>query len=146
MNITTIKPLIILSAISGAILGILTLIPYLGQIAFLITMCFISVPIIILMQKLELIDIKSNKQSILTGAIIGFMSFLTFCAIYLPTVYILGRTFNLYSLYGVSLFLNVGSFGIITLLVLFMAILSATINAFVGFLTYYGIDFFKNNK
>jgi len=144
MNKLAIKQLSILSAILGGLLGILTLIPFVGQLAFIILMCFAAVLVIWFMLKVELIDLTSNKQSIIAGAISGFISFIAFCIVYLPFVYVLGRVFNLYSFYGVSVFLNVGSFGIIILLVLFMGLLSATINAFTGFLTYYMLEFLKN--
>lgn len=144
MNKLALKQLSILSAILGIILGIITLIPFIGQVAFIVLMCFVSVLILWFMLKVELIDISTNKQSIILGAISGFISFITFCVIYLPLVFIISRLFNLYSWYGVSVFLNVGSFGIIILLVLFMGLLSAVINAFTGFLTYYCYEFLKN--
>lgn len=144
MNKLALKQLSILSAILGIILGIVTLIPFIGQIAFIVLMCFVSVLVLWFMLKVELIDISTNKQSIILGAIAGFISFITFCVVYLPLVFILSRLFNLYSWYGVSVFLNVGSFGIIILLVLFMGLLSAVINGFTGFLTYYSYEFLKN--
>ncbi|MBP3924303.1 hypothetical protein J6E39_03580 [bacterium] len=144
MNKLSIKQLSTLSAILGVLLGVLTLIPFVGQLAFIILMCFAAVIVIWFMLKVELIEIKTNKQSIVAGAIVGFISFIAFCVMYLPLVYVLSRVFNLYSWYGVSVFLSVGSFGIIILLVLFMALLSAVINAFTGFLTYYGLEFLKN--
>lgn len=143
MNKNTLKQLTVLSAIIGGILGVLTLIPFVGQITFLVLMCLTSVIVIWLMLRVELLDISTNRQSVVIGALIGFVSFLAFSLIYLPAVSILGHAFNLYEMYSVSLFLNIGSFGIILLLVIFMGILSATVNAFTGFLTYYCYEFLK---
>jgi hypothetical protein len=66
--------------------------------------------------------------------------------VYLPVVALLGKVFGLYSLYGISVALQAGSLGIIILLVLFMAVLSATVNAFTAFLTFYVINFIKGDK
>ena len=42
--------------------------------------------------------------------------------------------------------LSNASLGVIIIFVIFVAILSATLNAFSGFLTFYGINFFKSNN
>ncbi|MCI1273720.1 MAG: hypothetical protein LKG27_04720 [Clostridiaceae bacterium] len=144
MNIIVLRQLAILSLLLGGVLGIITLIPFLGTLSFIILMFCAAAIIMWFMLKVELLDISSNKESIVTGAIIGFISFIGFSIIYLPLVAILGRIFHLYMQYGISLFLGVGSFGVILMLVIFMAILCATTNAFGGFLTYYGMEFLKS--
>jgi len=141
MNKTLLKQTSILSVILGVALGILTLIPFIGKIAFIILMCLASAIIIIFMLKVELLDLLSIKESVILGAIIGFVSFIAFCVVYLPFVAILGKVFGLYSLYGISIALQAGSTGIIILMVLFMGVLSATINAFTAFLTFYLAEF-----
>ena len=61
----------------------------------------------------------------------------------MPLIIALAKLLQIYPNYGVSMALSNASFGLITVLVIFMGVLSATINAFSGFLTYYGIDFFQ---
>ena len=42
-----------------------------------------------------------------------------------------------------SVALSNASFGILVVIVLFMGVLSATVNAFSGFLTFYGLNLYK---
>lgn len=144
MNVAVLKQLTILSLLSGGALGVVTLIPFIETISFIGLMFFAATLIIWFMTKVELINIQSNRESVVTGAIIGFLAFLGFCVTYLPLVLILGRGFGLYNRYGISLFLGAGSFGVILMLVVFMAILCAVTNAFSGFITYYAMDFIKS--
>ena len=59
---------------------------------------------------------------------------------------ILSIFFQIYTNYGISTAIGNSSFGIIFLFVIFMAVLSATVNAFSGFLTYYGIELYHSLK
>lgn len=146
MNRILLQQVSILSVLLGAALGFFALIPFVGWIGFLVLMCLMSAIIIIFLLKVELLDMLEVRQSVVLGALIGFVAFIAFCAVYLPAVALLGKVFGLYSLYGISVALRPGSLGIIILLVLFMAVLSATVNAFTAFLTFYLIDFVKGNK
>lgn len=146
MNLTLLKQIGVLSAVLGAILGVITLIPFIGSIAFITLMCLASAIIIILMVKYEVLEMLSVKEGLTLGAIIGFISFIAFAIVYLPCVAILGKVFKLYSFYGISLIMSVGSLGVIIMLTIFAAVLSAVINAFTAFLTFYGIDLYNNLK
>ncbi len=146
MNLTLLRQVVILSAVLGAILGVLTLIPFVGNIAFFTLMCLASAIIIILMVRCGVLEILSVKEGVTLGAVIGFISFIVFAIIYLPCVALLGKVFKLYSLYGISLIMSVGSLGVIMMLTVFTAVLSAVINAFTAFLTFYGIDLYYNLK
>ena len=64
----------------------------------------------------------------------------------MPLVVILLKVFKYYVNYGVALALNNSSLWIIILVTVFMGVLSATINAFTGFLTYYIAGFIENIK
>ncbi len=143
MNKNILKQTSLLSLFLGAALGIFTIIPYIGDIAFWVLMCISSTIVIIFMTKLEMLKINSVQESAVLGAIIGFVSFVGFSVFYIPIIILLARFLQYYPNYGVSMALSNASFGLITVLVIFMGVLSATINAFSGFLTYYGIDFFQ---
>ena len=143
MNKILLKQISILSVIAGIILALLTLIPFVGQIAFIILMSVVSVFVIVLLAKLDLIDIMEIRESVILGAIIGFISFMAFAAVYLPAVSLIGKFFNPEYLYGIALVLNVGSFGVIFMFTVFVAILSATVNAFSAFITFYVLEFLK---
>lgn len=143
MNKTILKQAAFLSIFLGAALGVITVIPFLGDIAFWILMCLSAAAVILFMTKLEMLSVKSVQESAVLGAIIGFISFIGFSVLYIPLIIALAKFFQIYPNYGVSMALSNASFGLIIVLVIFMAVLCATINAFSGFLTYYGMDFFR---
>lgn len=146
MNTKVLKQINFLSIVLGAMLGLITAIPFIGSIAFWILMCIASTIIITMMTKSELLIINSVRESAVLGAIIGFTSFLGFSLFYVPIIIILAKYFNIYPNYGISMALSNASLGVIIIFVIFVAILSATLNAFSGFLTFYGINFFKSNN
>ena len=143
MNKTILKQAAFLSIFLGAALGVITVIPFLGDIAFWILMCLSAAAVILFMTKLEMLSVKSVQESAVLGAIIGFISFIGFSVLYIPLIIALAKFFQIYPNYGVSMALSNASLGLIIVLVIFMAVLCATTNAFSGFLTYYGMDFFR---
>ena len=143
MNTKLLKQICIFSLLLGGVLGLVTLIPFINQISFCILMCFAAVCVMLFMVKLELLEMQSVRESVVLGAIIGFIAFLGFSVIYIPITIFLAKIFNVYTNYGIAVSLSNASFGLTLVMVLFMGVLSATVNAFSGFLTYYGIDFYK---
>lgn len=143
MDKSLLKLVLLISAFVGGLGGILTFIPYIGQAAFWILLCFASVLVMAFLMRTKLLELYTVQESVTIGAIVGFVSFMVFCIIYVPAVIILLKFFKYYSNYGVALMLQEASFWIIFILSVFMAILSATINAFTGFLTFYVNEFLK---
>lgn len=143
MNKNILKQVSVLSIFLGAALGVITIVPYIGEIAFWSLMCLSSTAVILFMTKLDMLKITTVQESVVLGAIIGFISFIGFSIFYIPIIIVLAKFFRYYPNYGVSMALNNASVGLIIILVIFMGVLAATINAFSGFLTFYGIDFFQ---
>ncbi len=143
MNKKILKQISLLSLLLGAILGIITTIPFVGTFAFWVLMCFVSTAILLFMVKNELLTINTVQESAILGSIIGFVSFISFSIFYVPIIIVLAKVFQLYTNYGVSMALSNASFGLIVVFVIFMGVLAATLNAFSGFLTYYGINLYK---
>ena len=143
MNINILKQISLLSLFLGGALGIITIIPFIGEVAFWVLMCASAFIVIAFMTKLEMINIQTVKESVVIGSIIGFVSFIGFSVFYIPITILLIKLFNFSTNYGVSLALSQASFGLIIVMVLFISVLCGTINAFSGFLTYYGIDLYK---
>ena len=116
MNILLLKQISILSLIAGAALGVVTIIPFIGGIAFLFLMMCIGAALIIYLKKMTLVGFLELKDGALYGGIAGFVSFL-------------GLIFK-NSQYSLVTF-SVGSgFFVVLLLSIFVAILSAVINSF----------------
>lgn len=146
MNQLIIKQTAILSAILGGILGVLTLIPFVRNFSFMILILCISAVIIVYMKKNDLIGIIDVKEGAILGAIIGFVSFIAFSVVFVPLVALVGLIFKGYYTYGISYLLRVSGFFVLILLVLFLAILSALMNAFSGLVTAYVYEILSGVK
>ncbi len=144
MNISLIKLIVMFSAFIGVVAGFLSVIPFIGGWIFFILMCLSAVIEMGFLIKIKVLPLDSVQESATIGGLIGFISFIAFSIVYMPLVLILLKVFKYYTNYGVALALNNSSFWIIIFVSLFMAILSATINAFTGFLTYYVSELIKN--
>lgn len=143
MDKSLLKLILLISTFIGGLCGILTFVPFIGQVVFWILLCFASVLVMTFLMRTKLLELYTVQESVTIGAIVGFISFMVFCIVYVPVVIILLKFFNYYSNYGVAVMLQAASFWIILILSVFMAILSATINAFTGFLTFYVNEFIK---
>lgn len=139
MNIDYIllKRIFILSTFFGGILGFITLIPFIGTYSMVFLLCFIAPLVIWILIKYNCLSLSSIKESVIVGAIAGFISYLGFSVIYIPISVILMKLFYISANYGIGIILNNASFFILLVLSIFMGVLSATINAFTGFLTFY---------
>lgn len=140
MNPLIVKQTAILSAILGGILGVLTLIPIVRNFSFLVLILCISAVIIIYMKKNDLIGIIDVKEGAILGAIIGFVSFIAFSIVFIPSVMLVGAILSIFKLpyntYGINIFVQTGFF-VLVMLIIFLGILSALMNAFAGLVTAY---------
>lgn len=143
MDKSLLKLILLISAFLGVVFGILTATPYIGEIAFWILLCFAAVIEMLFLMKVKLLELFTVNESAVIGGIIGFVSFMVFCIVYIPIVAILYKFFNYSTNYGVSMILGNANFGILLILSVFMSVLSATINAFMGFITFYIKEFIK---
>ena len=78
MNLLLLKQLSILSAFAGAILGLVTIIPYVSMLSFLLLILCLSAVILVYLKQNDLIGIISIREGCIFGAVIGFVSFIAF--------------------------------------------------------------------
>ena len=143
-NLILLKQISILSVFFGAILGALTLIPYVGVVSFIFLICFIAPLVIWLLVKYNCLSLDSIKDGIIVGAISGFVAYISFSIIYVPISVILMKLFHIAANQGVGFMLENASFFLLVVISIFMGVLGATINAFTGFLSFYVIDFINS--
>jgi hypothetical protein len=138
MNLLLLKQISIISLFAGAFLGLITAIPYLGFISFIIAFFGLSAFVLIYLKKNDLIGIISMQEGAQFGAIIGFVSFIAFLVILVPVCSVLGLIFKGYSL-GLFryFFASVGYFVLFIFLGIFVAFISALMNGFTGAVTVY---------
>ena len=67
-----------------------------------------------------------------------------FSIIYIPISVILMKFFHLAANIGVGFMLGNANFFLLMIISLFMGVLSATVNAFTGFITFYVLDFINS--
>lgn len=146
INYVLLRQISILSVFFGAVLGTLTLIPYIGTFSMIFLICFIAPLVIWTLINYECLSLNSIKDSIIVGSLSGFISYMGFSIVYVPISIVLMKYFHIAANYGIGLMLNDANVFILIVLSVFMGVLSATINAFTGFLTFYIIDFIKNYK
>lgn len=144
MNLPILKLIVILSGLIGFILGFLSLLPYIGGVMFFILLSFTSLIVILMLDRAKVLEISSIQESVVIGSVVGFLSYIAFSIVYLPCVWILSKVFNYYTNYGIALALNNSNLFVIIVVSMFVAVLSATLNGFVGFVTYYLSEVFRN--
>lgn len=143
-NMSLLKVILLMSTLLGLVIGLISPIPYIGGLAFFALLCF-SAPIVLgVLLNIGVLKIDNISESAVLGGIVGFVSYLAFSVVYMPIVMILYKVFNHYVNYGVTLALTNANLFVIVTVSIFMGILSASINAFSGFLTYYLAEVFKN--
>lgn len=139
MNLLLLKQLSILSAFAGVILGLVTIVPYISFISFMILILCLSAFVIAYLKQNELIGIISVREGCIFGAVIGFVSFIAFSVVYAPLSMLLGWLIPSYT-QGFLRFFMTGGFGtfvVMILLIILMAMLSALFNGFSGLVTAY---------
>lgn len=138
MNLLILKQLSILSLFAGAILGFVTIIPYLSMFSFLILVLCLSAFILVYLKQNDLIGIISVREGCIFGAVIGFVSFIAFSIVYTPISILLGWLVPAYTQGFLRFFLSsFGSVIVMILLMILMAGMSALFNGFAGLVTAY---------
>lgn len=136
MNLLILKQLAILSIFAGIILGLITIIPYLSFISFMVLLIFLSAFILVYLKQNDFIGIINTREGAIYGAIIGFVSFIAFSVVYAPISMLIGWLMPSYTQGFLRFFLNsFGSLIVMFLLMILMAGMSALLNGFSGLVT-----------
>ena len=138
MNLLLLKQLSILSVFAGVILGLITIIPYVSMLSFLVLILFLSAFVIVYLKQNDLIGIISVREGCIFGAVIGFVSFIAFSIVYTPISMLLGWLIPSYTQGFLRFFMtSFGSVIVMILLMILMAGISALFNGFAGLVTAY---------
>lgn len=130
------KQMSMLSSVLGLILGVLTVIPFICNFSFFALIVLATPLVLIYMKKLDMIGILDIRQGAMYGAVIGFISFIAFSVSFVPLATIIGFIYKGSYYLGVSLLFRSGFF-VLIMMVFFVAILAALMNAFSGLVTVY---------
>ncbi len=148
MNILLLKQVALFSALIGGAIGVITLIPFIGTLSFLTLILFLSAIIIVYLKKHDLIGIIDMKEGAILGAVIGFASFITFFIVFAPLSILIGFIAKGYYVGHLLriFFENFGGFFVMIMLLFFLALISALMNAFSGLTTAYVYELLSGLK
>ena len=140
INWVLLRQISVLSLFFGLLLAVITLVPYIGTLSFIFLICFIAPLVIWILVKYNCLSLTSIKDSVIVGAIAGFVAYMGFSVIYVPVSVVLMKFFHLAANYGVGLMLQNANFFLLVVISMFLGVLVATVNAFTGFLTFCVMD------
>ena len=162
INILLLKQIAILSAIAGSALAVVSIIPYINVFSFTILMLFLSGGVLYYMKRNNMIGIFDLREGSIFGAVVGFVSFIAFSVVFVPLYIILSlltKGFHallsfipVHTSFLLYFFNNFGGFIVLIMLIIFVGLLSALMNAFTGLVTAYvyealsGIKKEENNE
>ena len=135
------KVLVLISLISGGIMGLIAIIPFLSFTVLCILMFIMAPFIIVYFKNLNLIENLDIEKGILYGGISGFVAFIGFSITFFPIAFVIDLIFKTETFLWVNVIFK--SFTFMVGMVIFTALLSAIFNMFTGFLTAYVYQYFK---
>ncbi len=144
MDKFTLKNIIIISLIAGMFLGILAPVPYLGLAVLFISLLLSAPFVMVYMIMAGILDLTTPKDSIVTGALIGFFTNLTFSGCYALLMAVLASVFYLTTNFFLSAMIINSPIWLIFVFIVFIGVVFAVTNAFSGFLTYYVINYIRD--
>ncbi|MFA6988537.1 MAG: hypothetical protein WC197_00560 [Candidatus Gastranaerophilaceae bacterium] len=145
---TYIKPVLLISAIIGAILGLLTLIPVVNFF-IIISFGLVGGTTIYILKRKILVGILTLNDGAIIGAISGFISVLAGSLIYIPLAFILGQFLSIFSIgFSMNVSFLVASFNIFVtfMIVSFLGFLNAIFSAFSGLIVAFVYEKIENNS
>lgn len=144
MSKLVVQQIVILSLILGLILGVLANIPFIG-LFMLFALLLLSAPAVIVYLIMDgKLDLTSPKDSIISGALIGFCANISFSIIYSIIIVILFKIFHYTSNFFLTTMIVNSPIWILITFIIFLGVLCATTNSFSGFATYYIINLIRD--
>ena len=138
MNILLLKQICLLSVLVGLGVGVLTIIPFVGSVAFMSYFLLIAAFLIIYLKRNGILGELTIKEGGIIGAVVGVSSFLGLCVTYIPLIII--KQFIFYDFVGKMIatsFTSILTFVGLIFMVVFTALLCGLMNCFSGAVTVY---------
>lgn len=140
------KQISVISAILGAGLGILSLIPLIRNLSIFALVIIIAPVVIIFMKKNNLLKEVNIREGMIIGAISGIVSVIAFIIVFTPIDLFLSLFIKNGYINWIASLIKTAGFFVYIMLLFFMCILNAITNAFSGLTTAYVYEFLKNMK
>ncbi len=132
------KIISIVSLLTGAIAGVVSVIPFLSFLLMITVMFFMAPFIIIYLKHLNIIQDTQIDKSMIYGAMSGFTGFIGYSLTFFPIAFVIDSIFKTQTFFWVKIVCQ--NFLFTLTLIFFTSLLCAMFNAFSGFLTSYTIQ------
>lgn len=144
LNKSIIKTISACSAVTGAIIAIPAMIPFIRGIAFTALMFFVAPFIIVSFKKFKTVNIDTTEKYLAIGAITGITSFIGFAVIYFPVTFLLNLIFKIQAFIWVKVIFTNFTFLIATIIL--TASVNALFNAFSALITANMYHYIENKQ
>ena len=145
LNVLLIKQISIFSILIGLGIGIISLIPFIGNIVFVLYFMALSGAVIVYLKKQNILGDISVKEGAVLGSVIGVTSMLGLYCTFIPLFIIISLfTHNMLGTFLLNGFTNPLSFFTLIFLLLLMALLGGLMNGFTGGVTAYVYEVLAN--
>ena len=138
------KNIIILSIFFGAILGLLAPVPYIGTIILFAVFLLAALVVMVYLIMDSRLDLTTTQDSIVQGALAGFVSGVVFSSVYAVMAFLLGTFLHYSSNFILTTMIANSPVWLLVVFIIFIGVLFGTTNAFTGFLTYYIINLIRD--
>ena len=145
INALLLKQISIFSILIGLGVGLISVIPFIGNIVFVLYFLAIAGGIIVYLKKNNILGDITVKEGAVIGSIIGITSMLGFYCTFLPIFVIIALfTHNFLGSFILDGFTNPLAFFTIIFLLFLLALLCGLMNAFAGGVTAYVYELLAN--
>lgn len=139
-----VKNLILCGFLIGLLFGLLSVVPFIS-LFLLLAVLFISAPCVMTYLIMAgKYDITDEKNAIISGAVVGFSANITYAGAFCLLTVILSLIFGYNPNFVLTAMIIHSPIWLLILCILFVGVVTATTNAFSGFLTYYIINFIRD--
>lgn len=133
------KHSLVFGAVLGLVLGICSVLPIIDAFLCFLIFFLVGILTIVYLKTKKLVGILTDQDSIIIGAVSGFIAFITSAIIYFPLKSLVNLIFSDAIGYGINIGNTFTTFGygafVLIMLVGFTASLSALFNAFTALVT-----------
>ena len=149
MNLLLLKQIGLLGALIGLGMGIVSLIPFIGQFLFIMYFLLLSAFIIVYLKRINVLGKITIKEGGIIGAVLGFCSIIAFSIVFIPLAALIQFIFSFKNILLDVIryaFTSVPFFFVLIFFMIFLALLCALMNGFSGAVTAYIYDVLEEYK
>ncbi len=134
----------IITLLLGLALGLVAAIPFIGFLGFFAVLFLAAPAVLVYLIMAGLFDFTTIKNCVVVSSAIGFVANFSFGISYSFFTFILFKLFKYSNNIFLSSMIVNSPLWLLLVVIIFLGVLSATLNAFSGVATYYTINFIRD--